>query len=272
MDDRTADPNDGDLIDAAFEAIEQDDPERAMKLAAKVSEDEPLRYVIAAAAYLRVDDIEAAREAIDQADELELPLDDLDGLWTRSDLLLREWKIAEAEACFERILTLEESAVVCDRLAFCAELRHDRARADRFLARAAELDPDDFSIPPRLTDGEFWDEIDAAITILPPQFREILEGCTIQVIPVPTIEIARAGNPAEVAPDTLGLFTGPSLMERGFDGPPELPPIIYLFQRNLERMARDEEELVEEIRVTLYHELGHMLGFDEEGVDRMGLG
>lgn len=266
------DPRDLETIDSAFEAIEQDDPHRALKLASGLADDEPLRYVIAAAVYLRVDDIAAAREAMDQADELELALDDLDGLWTRSDLLLREWRIAEAEACFERILSLEESATVCDRLAFCAELRHDGERADGFLARAQELDPENFAIPPRLGEREFWNEIDVAIAALPDQFREILDGCTIQVLPVPTVEIARRGELAEVAPDTLGLFTGPSLLERGIDDPPELPPIIYLFQRNLERMARDEGELVEEIRVTLYHELGHMLGFDEEGVDRMGLG
>ena len=272
MDDLEADFRDQELIDSAFEALEQDDPKRALRLANELAEDDPLRYVIAAAVYLKVDDLAAAREAMDQADELELPLDDLDGLWTRSDLLLREWKVAEAEACFERILTLEESATVCDRLAFCAELRHDNERADRFLARAEELDPDDFAVPPRLGEREFWSEVDAAISVLPEQFREILDGCTVQVLPVPTLEIARRGDLAEVAPDTLGLFTGPSLLERGIDAPPELPPIIYLFQRNLERMARDEGELVEEIRVTLYHELGHMLGFDEEGVDRMGLG
>ena len=51
----------------------------------------------------------------------------------------------------------------------------------------------------------------------------------------------------------------------------ELPPTVYLFQRNLERVCGDREQLVEEIRVTLFHELGHALGFDEEGVARMGL-
>ena len=42
-------------------------------------------------------------------------------------------------------------------------------------------------------------------------------------------------------------------------------------QRNLERFAVDEEELVEQVRITLFHELGHYLGFDEEGLDAIGL-
>ena len=84
VNDRIADsndtePSDGERIDAAFEAIEQDDPETALRLATSIHEGEPLRYVIAAAVYLKVDDLSAAREAMDQADELELPLDDLDG-------------------------------------------------------------------------------------------------------------------------------------------------------------------------------------------------
>jgi predicted Zn-dependent protease with MMP-like domain len=49
------------------------------------------------------------------------------------------------------------------------------------------------------------------------------------------------------------------------------PSSIALFQRNLERMARDQDELVEEIRVTLLHEVGHFLGLDEDGLRDLGL-
>ena len=49
------------------------------------------------------------------------------------------------------------------------------------------------------------------------------------------------------------------------------PSSIGLFQRNLERYARDREELLEEIRVTLLHEVGHFLGLDEEQLRELGL-
>ena len=48
--------------------------------------------------------------------------------------------------------------------------------------------------------------------------------------------------------------------------------MIYLFQRNLERFADDEEHLREEIRTTLFHEIAHLLGWDEDEVEAMGLG
>ena len=78
-------------------------------------------------------------------------------------------------------------------------------------------------------------------------------------------------EPGLTPPDLLGLFTGSSRLE-GSDEDLELPPTIYLFQRNLERFARDLGELREQIRITLYHEIAHRLGFEEEGVDAMGLG
>jgi predicted Zn-dependent protease with MMP-like domain len=45
-----------------------------------------------------------------------------------------------------------------------------------------------------------------------------------------------------------------------------------LFKRNLERSAGDAAELAEQIRVTLYHELGHYLGLDEDALEDLGYG
>ena len=39
--------------------------------------------------------------------------------------------------------------------------------------------------------------------------------------------------------------------------------MVFVFQRNLERVCADREWLAEEIRVTVLHEIGHFLGLDE---------
>jgi predicted Zn-dependent protease with MMP-like domain len=44
-----------------------------------------------------------------------------------------------------------------------------------------------------------------------------------------------------------------------------------LYQRNLERFARSRPELIEQIGVTLIHEVGHFLGLDEEELYARGL-
>jgi len=71
--------------------------------------------------------------------------------------------------------------------------------------------------------------------------------------------------------ETLGLFTGTPLDRQGETGSPvDLPPRILLFQRNLERFSALAGDLQEQITVTLYHELGHYLGMDEESLDDAG--
>ena len=67
----------------------------------------------------------------------------------------------------------------------------------------------------------------------------------------------------------LGLFEGVSRLERG-DDLPMWPDKITLFQRPIEEICSTREEVVEEVRKTLLHEVGHYLGMDEDYLDRLG--
>jgi predicted Zn-dependent protease with MMP-like domain len=48
--------------------------------------------------------------------------------------------------------------------------------------------------------------------------------------------------------------------------------VVLLFQRNLERAGQSREEVSREMKITLLHEYGHYLGFDEEELEHLGLG
>jgi predicted Zn-dependent protease with MMP-like domain len=74
-----------------------------------------------------------------------------------------------------------------------------------------------------------------------------------------------------IGPDILGLFIGASLRESGVWMTPSEPNIVHLFKRNLERVATSRNELLEEARVILIHEIGHYLGLDEEDLAERGL-
>lgn len=268
--DRYADRED--VLDDAWAALDDGDPEESLRLIKRLSSDDPSRSLLEAAARCLTNDLGGARRAFDRARSLGMPSDDPDSLWTEGELLLREWRIADAQASFQTLAESERSAGVLERLSFCAELLGDAAKGATLMEEASALDPESAPPIPHLSAEEFDQVLHEAIGDLPDEFRRAVDAVRLVVEPFPTRELARQGDLAEVAPDILGLFTGASLLDGEHEMTAGPPPTIHVFQRNLERTCIDHDELREQIRITLYHELGHFLGFDEEGVDRMGLG
>ena len=70
-------------------------------------------------------------------------------------------------------------------------------------------------------------------------------------------------------PDLYGLFDGIPLTEGG-PAPGELPNRISIYRRPLEDDFDDLDDLREEIRITVLHELGHYFGLDEDRLSELG--
>lgn len=259
-----------DALARAWEAFDEGDLQGALALADEVGDERAAAWIVRASAWTEQGELEPARRALERAEALG-GVDPSVLEWTRAELLLREWRIDEARAAYERALAAERTPIVLARLSLCLELAGDLEGGERLLREASRLDPRGWPLPPRLSEAEFERVVDEAIARLPDDFREALEDTQILIESVPRRELLDLSAPEETPPDLLGLFLGPSLPERSVDDALALPPTILLFQRNLERASADREELVSEIRVTLYHEIGHMLGFDEQGVEDLGL-
>lgn len=69
----------------------------------------------------------------------------------------------------------------------------------------------------------------------------------------------------------FGLYEGVPLIDRSSDYGMVLPDKITIFQEPLEQEFADEEELVEEVRRTVLHELAHHFGTSDEELERLGL-
>ncbi len=135
-------------------------------------------------------------------------------------------------------------------------------------ARANSLEPQQFPLPTQLEDAVFTAALDAAIANLPRSIRERIEGVSVLVEDFPDLELVRGER---ISPQTLGLFMGVPRTEALLtDQPLDLDRII-LFKKNLEKICQDEEELIEQIQITLRHEVGHYLGLDEDDLERLGL-
>ncbi len=266
-----ADETDYEQLDRAWAAIDAGEPEQALELARTADETLAETWILRATAALDLDDLGAADAAAQRAAELEDEDQDAELLCVRAELALRAWDIDGARAKLERAHALAPNAAVLLRLALIADLEGDLGRADRLQREAQRLDPGNVTPPPRLSESEFDQALQRTIARLPPPFRAALEHVAVIVDPMPTLALLGEERSA-TPPDLLGLFTGASRLEASSEVGAELPPTIHLFQRNLERACLERSELEEQIEVTLLHELGHYLGFDEDGVEELGLG
>ncbi|MCL4490421.1 MAG: metallopeptidase family protein [Nitrospirae bacterium] len=120
----------------------------------------------------------------------------------------------------------------------------------------------------RTSRERFEQLVEQALEALPRKFKKHLTNITIIVEDYPTQENTR--NIGAGQGYLLGLFRGVAHPSRGgfFDIPHPLPDEIILFQKNIERICSTEKDLVEEIRKTLIHEIGHYFGFSEDELRR----
>jgi predicted Zn-dependent protease with MMP-like domain len=145
------------------------------------------------------------------------------------------------------------------------------APAARHLASARELAPDDFAEGVSLSPDAFEQVVEDALAELPEPVRNYLANVAVSVEDLPDVEELLASDPPH-SPSILGIFRGSPLGDKASMDPwSHFPSSIALFQRNLERFARTREELQDEIRVTVLHEVGHFLGLDEEQLRDLGL-
>jgi predicted Zn-dependent protease with MMP-like domain len=104
----------------------------------------------------------------------------------------------------------------------------------------------------------FDDHVRAALDELPPNLAAALTNVAV---------VVEDENPLD--PDLFGLYHGVPLPERGdMAGLP--PDTISIYRIPLEESFPDPDELREEIRITVLHELAHYFGLDEDRLAELG--
>jgi predicted Zn-dependent protease with MMP-like domain len=183
---------------------------------------------------------------------------------------LVEWEDARDDA--ERAIAVHaDLGEAHDLLSRVYEHLGDQERAGEHAELACEIDAEAFPEALEVADAEFDALVESSIKELPARVLEHLNELPVLVEPLPRRELLSAEKPP-LSPDILGLFVGRHLMERSSGDVPGAPGVIYLFRRNLLRVCSDREELAREIRVTVQHEVGHLLGLDEDDLEAWGLG
>ncbi len=75
-------------------------------------------------------------------------------------------------------------------------------------------------------------------------------------------------NPEE--PDILGLYEGVALTERGVDYAGVLPDRIFLYRAPILAICDTEDDVVDEVAVTVVHEVAHHFGIDDDRLHQLG--
>lgn len=127
-----------------------------------------------------------------------------------------------------------------------------------------------------MTDAEFETVIAEALDGMPEQFLEALDNIAIVMQDEPDEEqlydLEDTGAIGGTVHDgeLLGLFDGLSLVERADGYDDDIPDVITIFKGPHERCFPDRTALVEEIRKTVIHEIGHYFGLDDDRLHAMG--
>lgn len=122
-----------------------------------------------------------------------------------------------------------------------------------------------------LSESQFDRIVHQAVARIPSTFRRHLDNIVISVQRRPDPEML---DELDIPPgETLfGLYWGVPLTERSLIEPPLYPDTIYIFQEPLEQVCATHEELIEEIAITVVHELAHALGMSDAELDDLGYG
>jgi predicted Zn-dependent protease with MMP-like domain len=189
----------------------------------------------------------------------------------RAECLHLLWRTAEALKAVRALTPPKDEEDDPERAeleAVILETMGRREEADRLFAACHVLDPENFPLPVRLSPEDFKTLLDKVLASLPQVIREAVLEVPVMVEPKPTPEVAE--NEPVINPEILGLFVGVSVGDKlGASG---YGNVVLLFQRNLERAGRNRQEVSKEMKITLLHEYGHYLGFDEEELEHLGLG
>lgn len=121
----------------------------------------------------------------------------------------------------------------------------------------------------RVSAEEFGRLVQKAMDEIPPAMRDYLDNIVVEIEPMPSKEdLVETGidDPA----DLLGLYHGVPLTERSVEELPMLPDRVTIYQRNIEEICETPEEIVEQVRTTVLHEIGHFFGLDEEDLFDVG--
>jgi predicted Zn-dependent protease with MMP-like domain len=110
--------------------------------------------------------------------------------------------------------------------------------------------------------ADFEAAVADALDGIPPELARMMDNVVILV----------EDEPPGDEPDLLGLYEGTPLTERGDAWAGSLPDRITIFRNPILEICDGRDEVVEEVQVTVVHEIAHHFGIDDDRLHALGWG
>ena len=104
--------------------------------------------------------------------------------------------------------------------------------------------------------------VSEALDEVPTALADLIDNCVILVEEFPPPDV----------PDLLGLYEGIPLTERGETYAGALPDRIYVFRAPILAICETREDVVDEVHITVVHEIAHHFGIDDDRLHELGYG
>lgn len=107
--------------------------------------------------------------------------------------------------------------------------------------------------------GRFEELVSDALDLIPPELARAIDNMVVLV---------EDRNPDD--PELLGLYEGVALTERDSTYAGALPDAITIYRESLLEICETEDDVVEEVAITVIHEIAHHFGIDDERLHELG--
>jgi predicted Zn-dependent protease with MMP-like domain len=112
-----------------------------------------------------------------------------------------------------------------------------------------------------MTRDRFEELVGESLDLIPPDFAAAMDNVVVLI---------EDRNPDE--PTLLGLYHGVALTERTSDYGGVLPDRIFIYRDAILDICHDEDDVVNEVAVTVVHEIAHHFGIDDARLHELGWG
>ena len=107
---------------------------------------------------------------------------------------------------------------------------------------------------------DFEDLVARALDLVPPELARLVDNVVVVV----------EDDPPAGDPELLGLYEGIPITERDSGYAGALPDRITIYRRPTLRICETADDVVEEVHITVVHEIAHYFGIDDDRLHELG--